>query len=52
MKCPRCGSGRLSKQILGWMARYTCHECAHSFAEQIAEKPPTRERDLSQEEDG
>lgn len=42
MKCPRCGSGKNTKQRLQFMERYTCAECWNSWTDQI-EAIPGRE---------
>lgn len=39
MKCATCGSGKNSKQRLGFMERYTCHECGASWTDQIEAVP-------------
>lgn len=40
MKCPRCGSGKNTKQRLGgFMERYTCGECMNSWMDQIEPIP-------------
>lgn len=45
MKCPRCGSGNTRKLNLlgGWLRRWFCNECQHTWTDQEGPRPTPRE---------